>query len=182
MTDFKAGQRVTLTGEMWDKTSYTTGDTLTIHEVDPDGGGCNFVGDDLWWIFEEQGWEVELNTDTPSEHFAKTPTKERAILEETATRVFGEPQTVHDISSFEQSVHRVTGKIADLLIAKNKAYGDSALNPVRIFSKASRIEQLNVRIDDKISRIQRGTDFGDEDTVRDLIGYLVLRLIAEESE
>lgn len=87
-----------------------------------------------------------------------------------------------EATSFEQSVHRVTGKIADLLIAKNKAYGDSALNPVRIFSKASRIEQLNVRIDDKISRIQRGTDFGDEDTVRDLIGYLVLRLIAEESE
>jgi hypothetical protein len=86
------------------------------------------------------------------------------------------------LTPFEQSVHRVTGKIADLLIAKNKAYGDSALNPVRIFSKASRIEQLNVRIDDKISRIQRGTDYGDEDTVRDLIGYLVLRLIAEESE
>lgn len=85
-------------------------------------------------------------------------------------------------TSFEQSVRYHTNKIADLLIAKNKAYGDSALNPVRIFSKASRIEQLNVRIDDKISRIQRGTDFGDEDTVRDLIGYLVLRLIAEESE
>lgn len=86
------------------------------------------------------------------------------------------------LSSFEENVHRHTNKIADLLIAKNKAYGDSALNPVRIFSKASRIEQLNVRIDDKISRIQRGTDFGDEDTVRDLVGYLLLRLIAEESE
>ena len=85
-------------------------------------------------------------------------------------------------SSFEQSVRYHTNKIADLLIAKNKAYGDSALNPVRIFSKASRIEQLNVRIDDKISRIQRGTDYEDEDTVRDLVGYLLLRLIAEESE
>ena len=37
-------------------------------------------------------------------------------------------------------------------------------------------------VDDKISRIQRGTDFEDDDTVRDLAGYLVLRLIAEESE
>ena len=83
---------------------------------------------------------------------------------------------------FEKSVTRITDGIAKLLIEKNKAYGDSALNPVRVFSKASRIEQLNVRIDDKISRIQRGTDFGDEDTIRDLIGYLVLRLIAEESE
>lgn len=85
-------------------------------------------------------------------------------------------------TQFEQNVHRHLNKIADILIAKNKAYGDSALNPIRAFSKASRIEQLNVRIDDKISRVQRGTDFEDEDTVRDLIGYLVLRLIAEESE
>ncbi|QDK01285.1 hypothetical protein SEA_WATERT_14 [Microbacterium phage WaterT] len=90
--------------------------------------------------------------------------------------------TVQEYSSFEQSVNRITGDIAKLLIEKNKAYGDSALNPVRVFSKASRIEQLNVRIDDKISRIQRGTDYEDEDTVKDLIGYLVLRLIAEESE
>lgn len=83
---------------------------------------------------------------------------------------------------FEQSVYRITEQIARLLILKNKAYGDSALNPIRVFSKSDRIEQLNVRIDDKISRIQRGTDFEDEDTVRDLAGYLVLRLIAEESE
>ncbi|MNH38363.1 hypothetical protein D3C79_993820 [compost metagenome] len=86
------------------------------------------------------------------------------------------------ISSFESNVRRITDQIADLLIAKNKAYGDSALNPIRVFSKSDRIEQLNIRIDDKLSRIQRGTDFEDEDTVRDLAGYLVLRLIAEESE
>lgn len=83
---------------------------------------------------------------------------------------------------FERSVNRITDGIAKLLIEKNKAYGDSALNPVRVFSNASRIEQLNVRIDDKISRIQRGSEYGDEDTIRDLIGYLVLRIIAEESE
>lgn len=87
-----------------------------------------------------------------------------------------------DLPSFEQNVRRITDQIADLLIAKNKAYGDSALNPIRVFSKSDRIEQLNIRIDDKLSRIQRGTDFEDEDTVRDLAGYLVLRLIAEESE
>lgn len=105
---------------------------------------------------------------------------EEAILVETASRVFGEPQTV--VRSFDLSVMRITDGIAKLLIEKNKAYGDSALNPVRVFSKSSRIEQLNVRIDDKISRIQRGSEYGDEDTIRDLIGYLVLRIIAEESE
>lgn len=85
-------------------------------------------------------------------------------------------------SSFDANVRRITDQIADLLIAKNKAYGDSALNPIRVFSKSDRIEQLNVRIDDKLSRVQRGTDFEDEDTERDLIGYLILKLIAKESE
>lgn len=84
--------------------------------------------------------------------------------------------------SFEMNVNRHLTAIENIPISKNKAYGDSALNPIRAFSKASRIEQLNVRIDDKISRIQRGTGFENEDTVRDLIGYLVLRLIAEESK
>ena len=39
--------------------------------------------------------------------------------------------------------------IAEMLIEKNRAYGNSALQPVRVFSKASSEEQLLVRIDDK---------------------------------
>ena len=38
------------------------------------------------------------------------------------------------------------------------AYGIiSALDPLRIFSKADTTEQINVRIDDKLSQIARGT-------------------------
>jgi len=72
--------------------------------------------------------------------------------------------------------------IKDLLIAKNKAYGNSAFNPIRVFSRASTIEQLAVRIDDKLSRIARGkdTDIVPEDTVKDLIGYLVLYSIQKK--
>jgi hypothetical protein len=65
--------------------------------------------------------------------------------------------------------------IRDLLLEKNRAYGDSALKPLRIFSKADTIEQINVRIDDKLSRICRGSTYGDEDTELDLIGYLILK-------
>jgi hypothetical protein len=67
--------------------------------------------------------------------------------------------------------------LRDLLISKNKAYGNAALEPVRIFSKASTEEQLLVRIDDKLSRLARGSDAG-EDVVQDLLGYLVLLRIA----
>lgn len=83
--------------------------------------------------------------------------------------------------TFAMNVNRITNKIANLLIDKNQSYGDSALNPARIFSKADRIEQLNVRIDDKLSRIQRGGEFAGDDTEIDLIGYLILRIIAKES-
>ncbi len=66
----------------------------------------------------------------------------------------------------------------EILLAKNRAYGNSALEPLRIFSRAEALEQINVRIDDKLSRISRGSEFGDEDTELDLIGYLVLRRVA----
>lgn len=84
------------------------------------------------------------------------------------------------LTPFEQSVHRATGKIADLLIAKNKQYANSALDPIRVFSKADRTEQLRVRADDKLSRIRNGDT--SEDAIMDLCGYLILMKIAEESE
>ena len=70
--------------------------------------------------------------------------------------------------------------IKEKLLQKNKEYGDSALEPLRIFSSASSIEQLRVRIDDKLSRIAyRGKKEIIEDTIFDLIGYLILLRIAE---
>lgn len=70
-------------------------------------------------------------------------------------------------------------EIKTMLIAKNKSYGNSALDPIRIFSKEGNYDQLLVRIDDKLSRIARGGN-SSEDTVKDLTGYLILLLIAGE--
>ena len=74
----------------------------------------------------------------------------------------------------------VCDDIKELLLEKNRKYGDSALNPNRIFSKADAVEQILVRIDDKLNRIQKGAGLlaNDEDVVSDLIGYLVLLKIA----
>lgn len=84
------------------------------------------------------------------------------------------------LTQTQREIVAVCDSIRELLLAKNRAYGDSALNPVRTFSKASAEEQILVRIDDKLSRLARGTatDAVPEDTVRDLIGYLVLLLVA----
>jgi len=67
-----------------------------------------------------------------------------------------------------------------MLIAKNAAYGASAFEPLRIFSRADPVEQLNVRIDDKLSRVARGQEYAGDDTELDLIGYLVLRRVARQ--
>lgn len=77
-------------------------------------------------------------------------------------------------------INRVCDEIKEMLMQKNLAYGDSALDPVRIFSKASATEQVLVRIDDKISRFARGKSYPRDNDIVDLIGYLVLLKIAQE--
>lgn len=77
-------------------------------------------------------------------------------------------------------INRTCNEIRDMLMEKNLAYGDSALDPVRIFSKASSMEQLLVRIDDKLSRFARGKDYPGDNDINDLIGYLILLKISKE--
>lgn len=81
---------------------------------------------------------------------------------------------------FAAKVRLECHELAELLIAKNKAYGNSALEPVRIFSQADAVEQIKVRLDDKISRLVRGQAAG-EDVTQDLLGYLILLRIAERA-
>ena len=66
-------------------------------------------------------------------------------------------------------------QVADLLIQKNEAYGDSALNPAGIFSKLKASEALKIRLDDKLKRIQNvGVSDETEDTLMDSAGYMIL--------
>ena len=72
-------------------------------------------------------------------------------------------------------------EIAHMLVKKNIAYGNSALDPIRIFSKADSKEQIRVRIDDKLNRIQNDQAFPGDNDIDDLIGYLILLKIANKS-
>lgn len=83
---------------------------------------------------------------------------------------------MHSQTDSQAHISLICDEIKQLLLDKNKKYGDSALNPSRIFSKADPVEQLLVRIDDKLNRIQKGAGLiaSDEDVIMDLIGYLIL--------
>ena len=78
----------------------------------------------------------------------------------------------------EKEINAVCVEMSKFLIDKNRAYGNSALDPVRIFSKSDNVEQLMVRIDDKLSRFARGTEFPGDNDIDDLLGYLVLLKVA----
>ncbi len=79
---------------------------------------------------------------------------------------------------------KILGKeIIDLLVEKNGKYGDSALNPINIFSDGDAVNSLCARIDDKLSRIRNnGINVDTEDTVKDLCGYLILLLLARDKK
>ena len=82
----------------------------------------------------------------------------------------------------QEKISKVCDVVKDMLIEKNRKYGDSAINPIRIFSKSDTVEQIKVRIDDKLNRFKNMQKDDTEDVVNDLIGYLILLKVAEESE
>lgn len=73
-------------------------------------------------------------------------------------------------------------QLGALLLKKNTAYGNSALEPISVFSHGlSAAARMAVRMDDKISRLARGLADG-EDPLMDLAGYIVLHRIASVQE
>lgn len=64
--------------------------------------------------------------------------------------------------------------IKQLLLEKNESYGNSVFQPIGIFSKGDPEEQICIRLDDKLKRLQQGKEYQGDDTIKDLIGYLHL--------
>mgnify|MGYP003325397889 CR=1 FL=1 len=81
---------------------------------------------------------------------------------------------------FCADLDEVLSEVREIIVAKNEAYGDSVLTPVRCFAKQMTVSDgISVRLDDKISRLMRGQDAG-EDPKLDLIGYLLIDRIAKK--
>ena len=91
----------------------------------------------------------------------------------------GWPTDEHTVT--RAAISAVCNEIRDLLLSKNSQYGNSALEPVRFFSRAGTVEQLLVRIDDKLARLQHGGE-DNEDAELDLLGYFVLLRIARQRQ
>jgi hypothetical protein len=86
------------------------------------------------------------------------------------------------MDNFERQLDLVLTTIREMLLDKNRKYGNSrdvALEPMRVFSKAPPLEQIAVRMDDKLSRIKSAQGDDLEDAKLDLLGYLILERIAK---
>lgn len=82
----------------------------------------------------------------------------------------------------QTAIAEMCDKLKVMLIEKNRKYGNSALSPIRVFSKANDIEQIFVRMDDKLNRIKNRQSDEDEDVFMDLAGYIILLMIAKQNK
>jgi hypothetical protein len=87
-----------------------------------------------------------------------------------------------NMSDTQDLIAQECNSIKNMLLEKNRKYGDSAINPKRIFSKSSAKEQILVRLDDKMNRWLNQQNDEDEDVIMDMIGYLILYRVAMKKE
>lgn len=107
--------------------------------------------------------KIHIMTKTMESHIKLEKFKEKLINE--------------DLNAVQELIAKECDSIKELLLEKNKKYGNSVMAPKRIFSKQDSVEQIKVRIDDKLSRIMNiGTnpDADIDDNIKDLIRLLNL--------
>lgn len=108
--------------------------------------------------------------------------KVRALSTVSIERVREAVDEQTDVSGVQDLIADVCDEIKAILLDKNRKYGNSALSPLRVFSKADPIEQINVRLDDKLSRVLSAQADDLEDAELDLVGYLVLKRVAKRMQ
>ncbi len=79
----------------------------------------------------------------------------------------------------QEKIVDVLDGMEDLLLYKNSKYGDSAINPKKIFYKGDSTNSILIRLDDKIGRVMSNPDEKPRvNDVCDIIGYCTLLLIS----
>lgn len=103
---------------------------------------------------------------------ATTPDEEQTVA----------PETEASISESQESIADIMDATKDLLLYKNRMYGDSALNPLGIFTKHIKTVPVNtasilVRLDDKLGRVKNAPALRVND-ISDIMGYCTLLLVS----
>jgi hypothetical protein len=128
------------------------------------------------WIIEGHG-RAQVNEGRAGD--SGSPDSEYWLESDRVRYGFKDPDSAGPtrLTAVQKLIMEECDRLADLLVRKNQAYGSSFSEPINVFSRVSAMEQLDVRIDDKINRIAKGSEYGTEDTELDLIGYLILKRV-----
>jgi len=125
------------------------------------------IGDEKGWLHSAY---IEITAPLRFENTVQEPTKLQAFLVEHIDMRDLDAPAAFDIL-------KVCLSLFARLAKKNKAYGNSALKPRRILAKSSTVEQIYVRMDDKLNRLIEGEAAG-EDPLFDMVGYWVILQVA----
>lgn len=79
----------------------------------------------------------------------------------------------------QRKIIDVLDGMKNLLLYKNRKYGDSAINPKKVFYKGDSTNSILIRLDDKIGRVMSNPeDKPRVNDVADIIGYCTLLLVS----
>ena len=78
----------------------------------------------------------------------------------------------------KNKINAIYASHKELLLEKNKRYGNSALEPLGLFFKGNAQDSIKIRLDDKLARVKNSSELRKND-VSDLIGYLMLLCISK---
>lgn len=146
--------------------------------TNPDGFWVSYNGEN--WIQAEPTKPLPPNT---SSHVKPAPAKEIDIKMDIVSAMSLAKQLDEspwgDLPPTQQKIHELMGAMKDLLLYKNQKYGDSAINPKKIFYKGDSTNSILIRLDDKIGRVMSNTEESPRvNDVCDIIGYCTLLLIS----
>lgn len=86
---------------------------------------------------------------------------------------------MNNITEVNKLIESTCNELKELLIQKNIDYNNSLQNPIQVFSKSLPIDGILSRLDDKLNRIKKkGINDKTEDTISDILGYLIHLKIA----
>ena len=79
----------------------------------------------------------------------------------------------------QEKIEKLFANFTAFLIEKNIRYGDSALKPMKIFSKNGVEDQICNRLDDKLKRVEKN-DVLSKNDISDIFGYIALLMIKKD--
>mgnify|MGYP001616301021 CR=1 FL=1 len=88
----------------------------------------------------------------------------------------------NNLDNVQELIRQECEAVKEMLLVKNRKYGNSAMRPLGVFSKLHPREQINVRLDDKLKRLQSLQPDDQKDTKLDIIGYLILDRVLTKLE